>query len=204
MQQFLSDHWLDILGTITGLVYIYQEYKASIYLWLTGIIMPVIYIFVYLDAHLYADFGMQVYYVLAAVYGFLSWQWNKFMKKGDGCRHTEELPITHMPLRAVIPAVAVFLVMWVGIYYILILFTNSTVPVLDSFGNALSIIGLWALARKYVEQWLIWIVADIELSALYVYKDIPFTAMLYALYVVIAVAGYRKWIQIMKKEKLTA
>lgn len=204
MQQFLSDHWLDILGTITGLVYIYQEYKASIYLWLTGIIMPVIYIFVYLDAHLYADFGMQVYYVLAAVYGFLSWQWNKFMKKGDGSRHTEELPITHMPLRAVIPAVAVFLVMWVGIYYILILFTNSTVPVLDSFGNALSIIGLWALARKYVEQWLIWIVADIELSALYVYKDIPFTAMLYALYVVIAVAGYRKWIQIMKKEKLTA
>ncbi|MDD7334911.1 MAG: nicotinamide riboside transporter PnuC [Prevotella sp.] len=204
MQQFLSDHWLDILGTITGLVYIYQEYKASIYLWLTGIIMPVIYIFVYLDAHLYADFGMQVYYVLAAVYGFLTWQWNKFMKKGDGSRHTEELPITHMPLRAVIPAVAVFLVMWVGIYYILILFTNSTVPVLDSFGNALSIIGLWALARKYVEQWLIWIVADIELSALYVYKDIPFTAMLYALYVVIAVAGYRKWIQIMKKEKLTA
>jgi len=204
MQQFLSDHWLDILGTITGLVYIYQEYKASIYLWLTGIIMPVIYIFVYLDAHLYADFGMQVYYVLAAVYGFLTWQWNKFMKKGDGSRHTDELPITHMPLRAVIPAVAVFLVMWVGIYYILILFTNSTVPVLDSFGNALSIIGLWALARKYVEQWLIWIVADIELSALYVYKDIPFTAMLYALYVVIAVAGYRKWIQIMKKEKLTA
>lgn len=204
MQQFLSDHWLDILGTITGLVYIYQEYKASIYLWLTGIIMPVIYIFVYLDAHLYADFGMQVYYVLAAVYGFLTWQWNKFMKKGDGSRHTEELPITHMPLRAVIPAVAVFLVMWVGIYYILILFTNSTVPVLDSFGNALSIIGLWALARKYVEQWLIWIVADIELSALYVYKDIPFTAMLYALYVVIAVAGYRKWIQIMKKEELTA
>ena len=204
MQQFLSDHWLDILGTITGLVYIYQEYKASIYLWLTGIIMPVSYIFVYLDAHLYADFGMQVYYVLAAVYGFLTWQWNKFMKKGDASRHTEELPITHMPLRAVIPAVAVFLVMWVGIYYILILFTNSTVPVLDSFGNALSIIGLWALARKYVEQWLIWIVADIELSALYVYKDIPFTAMLYALYVVIAVAGYRKWIQIMKKEKLTA
>ena len=204
MQQFLSDHWLDILGTITGLVYIYQEYKANIYLWLTGIIMPVIYIFVYLDAHLYADFGMQVYYVLAAVYGFLTWQWNKFMKKGDGSRHTEELPITHMPLRAVIPAVAVFLVMWVGIYCILILFTNSTVPVLDSFGNALSIIGLWALARKYVEQWLIWIVADIELSALYVYKDIPFTAMLYALYVVIAVAGYRKWIQIMTKEKLTA
>ena len=201
MQQFLSDHWLDILGTITGLVYIYQEYKASIYLWLTGIIMPVIYIFVYLDAHLYADFGMQVYYVLAAVYGFLTWQWNKIMKKGDGSRHTEELPITHMPLRAVIPAMAVFLVMWVGIYYILILFTNSTVPVLDSFGNALSIIGLWALARKYVEQWIIWIVVDLFCCYLYIVKGIPFKALLYGAYVIIAVFGYRNWLRLMKADK---
>ena len=50
MEQFLSEHWLDIFGTIIGLVYIYQEYKASIWLWITGIIMPVVYIFVYLDA----------------------------------------------------------------------------------------------------------------------------------------------------------
>ena len=163
--------------------------------------MPVIYIFVYLDAHLYADFGMQVYYVLAAVYGFLTWQWNKFMKKGDGSRHTEELPITHMPLRAVIPAVAVFLVMWVGIYYILILFTNSTVPVLDSFGNALSIIGLWALARKYVEQWIIWIVVDLFCCYLYIVKGIPFKALLYGAYVIIAVFGYRNWLRLMKADK---
>jgi len=67
------------------------------------------------------------------------------------------------------------------------------VPVLDSFGNALSFIGLWWLARKYVEQWLLWIVIDAELSALYVYKGLPFTAGLYALYVAIAVAGYFKW-----------
>ena len=64
-------NWLDIAGTIIGLVYIYQEYKASIWLWVTGLIMPMVYMFVYYEAGLYADFGMQVYYVLAAIYGLL-------------------------------------------------------------------------------------------------------------------------------------
>ena len=51
-------NWLDIAGTIIGLVYIYQEYKASIWLWVTGLIMPMVYMFVYYEAGLYADFGM--------------------------------------------------------------------------------------------------------------------------------------------------
>ena len=62
-------------------------------------------------------------------------------------------------------------------------------------------IGLWALAKKYLEQWWIWIVVDAELSALYIYKGIPFTAMLYALYTVIAVAGYFKWRRYIKQQK---
>ena len=70
-------NWLDIAGTIIGLVYIYQEYKASIRLWVTGLIMPMVYMFVYYEAGLYADFGMQVYYVLAAIYGLLVWKYGK-------------------------------------------------------------------------------------------------------------------------------
>ena len=69
---------LDVVGTIIGLIYIYQEYKASIWLWLTGIIMPLVYTFVYYEAGLYADFGMQIYYTLAAIYGFLYWKFGQF------------------------------------------------------------------------------------------------------------------------------
>lgn len=77
MHVFLSAHWLDLLGTLIGLVYVYQEYKANVWLWITGIIMPVVYMFVYWDAGLYADFGMQVYYALAAIYGLVVWKWGK-------------------------------------------------------------------------------------------------------------------------------
>lgn len=189
-------NWLDILGTIIGLVYIYQEYKASIWLWVTGIVMPITYMFVYLEAELYADFGMQVYYALAAIYGLLVWKFGK--KRGQ---QTETMPITHVKKSLLLPSLLLFLAAWGGIYLVLTNLTNSTVPILDSFGNALSIIGLWWLARKYVEQWLVWIVVDAELAALYIYKDIPFTAGLYFLYVVIAIAGYLKWKKIMQQEQ---
>ena len=192
MHVFLSAHWLDLLGTLIGLVYVYQEYKANVWLWITGVIMPVVYMFVYWDAGLYADFGMQVYYALAAIYGLVVWKWGK--KRNQT---TQEMPITHVKRALLLPSLFLFLTAWGALYLILATLTNSTVPVLDSFGNALSFIGLWWLARKYLEQWWIWVVVDVELSALYVYKGIPFTAGLYALYVVIAIAGFFKWRKMM-------
>ena len=184
---------LDITATIVGLVYIWLEYRASIYLWIAGIIMPAIDIFLYYEAGLYADFGMAIYYTLAALYGYAVWKWGK--KRGAAA--DEQLPITRFPRRKVLPVALLFVVAWAAIYEILIHFTNSDVPITDSFANALSFVGLWALARKYLEQWMVWIVVDVVLSALYIYKGIPFKASLYALYVVIAVAGYFKWKKMM-------
>ena len=85
---------LEIIGTIVGLVYLWLEYRASIYLWIASIIMPAIYIFVYYEAGLYADFGINVYYLGAAVYGWLVW------KFGNQSQGKKELPITHMPKRS--------------------------------------------------------------------------------------------------------
>ena len=187
MEEFVNT--LDITATIVGLVYIWLEYKASIYLWIVGIIMPLIDIFLYYEAGLYADFGMAIYYALAATYGYVVWKFGNRNNKVT----KEELPITHFKQSQILPAILAFLVIWLIIYEILVLFTNSDVPITDSFANALSFVGLWALARKYLEQWIIWIIVDIVLSALYIYKGIPFKAGLYALYVIIAIAGYHKW-----------
>lgn len=179
--------WLDIFTTILGLVYIWLEYRASIWLWLVGVVMPALDIVLYWRHGLYGDAGMACYYTLAAIYGFLFW---KFKKSG---KTDTELPITHMPLKYYLPATVGFFVAWGITYYILVTWTNSTVPLLDAFTNALSFVGLWALARKFVEQWLFWIVVDVVCCYLYITKGIPFKAALYGLYVVIAVAGYYKW-----------
>lgn len=111
----------------------------------------------------------------------------------------QELLITRMPMKYYPPLGIVFAVTFVGIAWILIRFTNSNVPWLDSFTTALSIVGMWMLARKYVEQWWAWIVVDIVSAGLYVYKDLNFTAGLYALYTIIAIFGYFKWKRMMER-----
>lgn len=194
MIDYLSAHWLDITTTILGIIYLVLEYKASIALWIVGIIMPALDIWLYWTHGLYGDAGMAVYYTLAALYGYAVW---KFGRK-HGQEQSGDMPITRMPHRLYLPATVAFFVIWAATYYVLITYTNSTIPLYDAFTNALSFVGLWALARKYIEQWGFWIVVDIVCCYLYVVKGIPFKAGLYGLYVVVAVLGYRKWKSMMQ------
>lgn len=179
--------YLDIFTTILGLLYIWLEYRASIWLWVVGIVMPALDVVLYWRHGLYGDAGMACYYTLAAVYGFLFWRFRRTRKSH------EPLPIVYMPRDRYLPAALFFFLAWGATYYILVTWTNSTVPILDSFTNAVSFVALWALARKYLEQWVLWIVVDVVCCFLYVQKGIPFKAFLYGLYIVIAVAGYFKW-----------
>ena len=188
--EFLVAHWLDIVTTVLGLAYILLEYKASVWMWVVGFLMQVLGIVLYYQKGLYADCGMEFYYLAMTVYGY--WKWI------HGTASKEALPITHFPTRLVLPWLAVIAVVWGTIYWLLVTFTNSNVPLADSFTTALSIVGIWALAHKYLEQWFIWIAVDVVTCVLYFYKDIPFKASLYALYVVIAIMGYFKWRQIMR------
>ena len=187
--EFLSNHWLDITTTALGLAHILLEYKANVWMWVVGFMMQSLGIILYYQKGLYADCGMEFYYLAMTVYGFIAWMRHKTRSKG--------LPIRHIPKRMAFIWIGVGLVVWAAIYFLLSRFTNSTVPVADAFTTAFSVVGIWALARKYLEQWFVWIVVDVVTSALYFYKDIPFKASLYALYVIIAIFGYFKWKKMM-------
>jgi nicotinamide mononucleotide transporter len=187
---FLAAHWLDITTTALGLAYILLEYKASVWMWVVGFVMQSLGIVLYYQKGLYADCGMEFYYLAMTVYGFIAWMRHK--------QKTADLPIRHMPKKMAFIWLGAGLAIWAFIYFVLSRYTNSNVPIADAFTTALSIVGIWALARKYLEQWFVWIVVDIVTSALYFYKDIPFKASLYALYVIIAVFGYFKWKKMME------
>lgn len=196
MQEFFSHYWLDIVTTLLGLSYIVLQYKESVWLWFVGFVMQLLGVVLYYQKGLYADCAMEFYYIGVTIYGFILWTFGKTRQTTT----KNVLPITHLPAK-IIPKWTIFiLLIWGIIYYILAYHTNSNVPFADSFTTALSVVGIWALARKYVEQWLIWIAVDIVTSILYFYKDIPFKASLYALYVVIAIFGYRKWKNKAKQE----
>ena len=204
MTEFLAAHWLDIVTTVLGLAYILFEYRASVWMWAVGFLMQALGIVLYFQKGLYADCGMEFYYLAMTVYGW--WRWVKASpapSKGKASPNPskggEKCSISHFPCRLVLPWLLIIAAVWAVIYWILVTFTNSNVPLTDSFTTALSIVGIWALAHKYLEQWFIWIAVDMVTCVLYFYKDIPFKASLYALYVVIAVLGYFKWRRLMQK-----
>lgn len=184
-------NYLEMAGCAIGLLYLWLEYKASIYLWPVSIVMPAIYIFIYYRAGLYADFGINLYFLMASAYGWIMWKRTQKVKSSEAKDPYED--ITHFPMKALAGATLAFASCFGAIGWTLIHFTDSTVPWLDSFTTAASIIAMWMLARKYAEQWLVWLVVDITSSGLYIYKSLYFTAALYLLYALIAIAGYRKW-----------
>lgn len=188
---------IEIIGVVVGLVYLYLEYKASIHLWIVSIIMPAIYLYIFFRAGLYADVGINLYYLLIALYGWAAWRYSfrLFGKKDNHLR--EELQISRATRKDWLKAGVGYLVAQVAIAWALGRFTDSDVVIVDSFVAALSIVGMWMLARKVIEQWWIWFVVDIVSVGLFIYKELYFTAILYLLYAVIAVFGYRKWNKLM-------
>ena len=205
---------LQIAGVVLGLLYLWLEYRADIRLWIVGLVMPLVHGALYYKAGLYADCSMQVYYVLAGLYGWLVWR-NAPRKKAKTARNaaaagpTDQtarsaepaaVRIGHTPLRYVTGLIAVYAAAHAGIYFLLSRFTNSTVPFWDAMTTAASIVAMWMLSRKYIEQWLVWLAVDLITIGLYLYKGIPLTAGLYALYSALAVAGYLRWRKLAAQE----
>lgn len=191
---FTPDRWLEIGGLLVGLAYLYFEYHANRLVWLMSVIMPMISMVIYFKAGIYADFAINIYYLIIALYGFIAWSFSIRRRK------REDLPITHMPRGYYIPAGVALGAIFILLAWSLIRFTNSTVPYWDAFTTALSIVAMWMLARKYAEQWLAWFVVDAACTGLYYYKGIYFYSVLYAVYTVIALLGYRKWLRLMASQ----
>ena len=190
-------NYLDLITAGLGLAYILLEYRASIWMWVVGFVMQALGIILYYQKGLYADCAMEFYYISMTVYGF--WKWKNHHTPhaaGEG----GETSITHIPLRLALLWTLIALTLWLAIYLLLVTLTDSSVPIADAFTTALSLVGIWTLAHKYLEQWFVWIAVDIVTAGLSFYKDIPFKASLYALYVIIAFFGYRKWKRMMREQ----
>lgn len=197
------DTILEILGLCIGLLYLWWEYHADSKVWLASVVMPAISMWIYYSKGLYADFGINIYYLLIAVYGFISWTKKTPSHNNDSGESTEKgsvRQITRTPVSTGVSLIFVAAMLWWGLWWLLVTFTDSTVPVADAFTTALSIVGLWMMARKYVEQWLVWFVVDIVCCGLYLYKGLYFYCGLYGIYTIISLFGYNKWLKMMKDQ----
>ena len=185
--EWLVNNKIELLGAILGIAFIFFSIRQNILTWPTGLATSALYIVVFFQSKFYADMGLQVYYVAISIYGWYYWI------KGNKPNNSTTVPVRRTSKNLWLKLIAIAILLYFAILIILLNFTDSDVPFMDSFTTALSIIATWMLAKKYIEQWLIWIFVDIISAGLYIYKELWPTVILFIVYTVMAYLGYIQW-----------
>lgn len=189
---WLGKNYVELLGSLLGLVYIFFSIRQSIFTWPVGLITSALYVYVFLSAKFYADMLLQVYYIAISIYGWYHWV------KGNPSKNAD-LQVSRMPRSYYYPLLIVSVLLSLLFIFGLKNYTDSPVPVADSITTALSIVATWMLARKYYEHWMIWIFVDFFSAGLYVWKGLWMTAILFVVYTIMAILGYISWKKDWKK-----
>jgi nicotinamide mononucleotide transporter len=183
---WLTDNYIEVFGAIAGIVYVFLEIRVSHWLWPVGIITSATYVWVFFNGKLYADMGLQVYYVIISILGWFWWI------KGTEDK-TEKLQITNLKLKTGIVLTIIFIVLYAAMWATLEHLTDSPVPMWDAFITSLSIIATWMLARKILQHWLLWIVVNIAAVMLFIMRGLYPTVILYAVYGIMSFIGLKEW-----------
>lgn len=185
---WIAANYFELIASGLGFIAIFLQIKQNVWYWLVSIIMVTMYIYIYIGAKLYADMSLQVYYVVVSFYGWYMWLYGN--KENH---HRSELKVSAVSrkMTGILSGITIFLFFFIA--WILSSFTNSDLPYWDSFTTALSFVATWMLARKVLENWLIWIVVDAVSVGIYIYKGLYPTAVLFLFLTVLAFVGYKKW-----------
>ena len=184
---------IEIIGALISLLYLRLEYKANIWLWPVGAISSLFYIYIFFVSKIYAIMGINVYYLLACIYGWYYWKKNVSSESGSQIIRFHILNLFQDPLHPIWKLFGLFAGLFMLIAWILINYTDSPVPYGDALTATLSIMAMWMLAHRYAEQWLIWMVANTISAGLYFWMALYPTSILYMIYAIVAFFGFWKW-----------
>jgi nicotinamide mononucleotide transporter len=185
--------WLEAIAVFFGIASVIYSIRKNILVFPTGMISTLIYVYICFNFKLYADMGINAYYFSMSIYGWYLWSIPSIGKN--------ELPITWLDRKGVINSVALFMVSYFALYFVLANFTDSDVPYWDSFTTASAFVGMWLMAKKKVENWIAWIITDIASVPLYYYKGLMLTSFQFLFFTILATIGLIEWIKAAKSKK---
>lgn len=176
---------LEWIAAIAGAISVYLSARENIWNWPTAIINVGLYIVVFRRTGLYSDMGLQVVYLMLSIYGWYEWLY--------GGKDRSALTVSRATSRDWLMVLPIGVVFWLALARYTSNLPGVALPYLDSGLTTLSLVAQWMMTRKIVENWVLWIIADVAYVPMYVYKKLPVTAGLYALFLVLAVIGLRAW-----------
>jgi nicotinamide mononucleotide transporter len=179
--------WLEIVGSLLALLYVWLAARQDLWCWLAAIASSFVYFIIFYKSGLYAEAQLQIFFILSALVGLYWW-----MDKGQVGSRT--LLVTSLPWRSHLVVIVVSILGGMVLGYVVSQYTNSKeLSYIDSLIAVFSISNTFLTGRKVLESWLYWIVIDLFAIGLYLNRDLPITACLYALYVFLAIKGYYCW-----------
>ncbi|MCC7466924.1 MAG: nicotinamide mononucleotide transporter [Saprospiraceae bacterium] len=181
----LNTSWLEFTAVTFGIISVLFSRMENIWVYPTGIVNTSIFIYLSVVAGLYAEAGVNVYYTVMSIIGWVLWS-----KKSDG---SPGLQITRSGSDEWRKTLVFFALCWGVLYGILTKFTDSTVPLADAFASASAYTAMWLMARKKLENWLWWIATNIASIPLYFVKGLVFTSFQYLVFLMLAFLGYLEW-----------
>jgi len=183
--EWLLDNWIELIASLFGVVYVLLALKQSVWCWPAGIINVGLYIFVFYQARLFGDVALQAFYLLISFYGWYNWIFGR--SEGQAT-----LPVIRLERSTGMVLLVITVSGSILFGYILSL-SSSSIPYWDGATTALGLAGTWMIARKYLENWLVWIFTDLLCTGIYLYKELYLTAGLYLLLAFVAVAAWFEW-----------
>lgn len=177
---------LELAAFVLSLWMVLANMRVQLIAWPLAIVSSLAYMVLFAHSKLYGEAGLQVLFMLVAGWGW--WQW-KFGRQPDGTA----LRVRHIDSRSGLIAIAATCAAWPLLGFALRRFTDTDVPFFDALPTAGSIAGQWLLGKQYVENWPVWLGVNVVSVALFAYKGLWLTAVLYALFAVLSVVGWRAW-----------
>lgn len=189
---------LEYFGVLTGLLYLLLEIRQHRAMWVVGFLTSLVYVFVFFFSKIYADMGLNIYYVAISIYGF--WQWSHQNKKrlaavipDQAPRPNEKILYRNLTLPLFTGILFAIAAIYALLYYILHDFTDSPIPAGDAFTTAVGIVATWMLARRIIEHWIFWIIVNCVSVYLYYLRGLYPTMFLYICYALLAAVGLYTW-----------
>ncbi|MES2650984.1 MAG: nicotinamide riboside transporter PnuC [Bacteroidota bacterium] len=184
---------LEWFGVFTGILCVWLAAKNNIWNWPIAIISVLIYIFIFFETKLYADMGLQVYFFVTNIYGW--YFWSKQRNNPE-----ESRPVSLITKKEIVLSIIGVIGFTIVLGFLLFKKTDASFPFVDSFCTACSLIAQIFLARKVLQNWLIWIFVDAIYVGMYFSKDLYATGLMYALYIGIATMGYLDWRKVYREQ----
>lgn len=181
----LATSALEWIAVATGLMSVWFSMKENILVYPTGIISVLIYVYLAFQYKLYADMGVNSYYFVMSVYGWYHWK-----DTGDD---RNQIPVSVNTRQEWVISLALLFGSFGILWFVLLNFTDSDVPVWDATTTAFAISGMWLMARKKLENWIAWIITDAISVPLYFYKGLILTSVQFFVFTGLAIAGYMAW-----------